>query len=168
MGQVMAGEPITTHLDVTMGMSDDEWARMLAVHLNGTFYCTREALKLMSRVNAGSIVNMASVAALMGIPGAAHYGASKGAIIGFTRSVAGEVASRGIRVNAVCPGWIDTPMTAEANQNPMFAMFIKARTPLGRFGRAEEIATAVLFLASDDSSFMTGQWVSPNGGLFIG
>ena len=83
---------------------------MLAVHLNGTFYCTREALRLMSRVNRGAIVNISSVAGLMGIEVAPHYGAAKAGILGFTRSVAREVASRGIRVNAICPGFIDTPI----------------------------------------------------------
>jgi 3-oxoacyl-[acyl-carrier protein] reductase len=149
-------------------MSDEEWLRMLAVHLNGTFYCTREALKLMNRENRGSIINVSSVAALMGIAGSPHYGAAKGGILGFTRSVAQEVATRNIRVNAICPGWIDTPMTQPFHSDPMVAMMIKSRTPMRRFGEASEIATAALYLATDDSSFVTGQYLSPNGGLFIG
>jgi len=166
MQQAMAGDPITTHLDATIEMTDEDWSRMLAIHLNGTFYCTREALRRMRP--GGAIVNVSSVAALMGLAGAPHYSAAKGGIIGFTRAVAQDVASRGIRVNAICPGWIDTPMTQPVHANQMVSMMIKNRTPLRRFGEPREIATAALFLASDDASFVTGQWLSPNGGLFIG
>jgi NAD(P)-dependent dehydrogenase (short-subunit alcohol dehydrogenase family) len=136
---------------------------MLAVHLNGTFYCTREALKLMSRAGRGAIVNISSVAGLMGIEVAPHYGAAKAGILGFTRSVAREVASRGIRVNAICPGWIDTPILDPLP--PMVRMLAERQTPLGRLGEPREIATVAAFLASDDASFITGQWISPNGGL---
>jgi 3-oxoacyl-[acyl-carrier protein] reductase len=166
MQQVMAGESITVHLDATLEMTDEDWSRMLAIHLNGTFYCTREALRRMRP--GGSIVNVSSVAALMGLAGAPHYSAAKGGIIGFTRAVAQDVASRDIRVNAICPGWIDTPMTQPVHANAMVAMMIKNRTPLRRFGEPREIAATALFLASDDASFITGQWLSPNGGLFIG
>jgi 3-oxoacyl-[acyl-carrier protein] reductase len=164
--EVMSGQGIQTHLDVTQHMSDEAWHRMIGVHLNGTFFCTREALRSMSRRNRGAIVNMSSVAALMGLDTVPHYSAAKGGILAFTRAVAREVASRGIRVNAICPGYIDTPMTA-----PMSELMRKAvlgRTPLGRWGLPEEIAATALFLASDDASFITGQWISPNGGLFIG
>jgi 3-oxoacyl-[acyl-carrier protein] reductase len=136
---------------------------MLAVHLNGTFYCTREALKLMSRANRGAIVNISSVAGLMGIEVAPHYGAAKAGILGFTRSVAREVATRGIRVNAICPGWIDTPILDPLP--PMVRMLAERQTPLGRLGDPKEIAAVALFLASDEASFVTGQWLSPNGGL---
>jgi 3-oxoacyl-[acyl-carrier protein] reductase len=152
VGEMMMGAKVETHWDITQSLSDEVWSRMLAVHLNGTFYCTREALKLMSRVNRGAIVNISSVAGLMGIEVAPHYGAAKAGILGFTRSVAREVASRGIRVNAICPGFIDTPI-------------LERQTPLGRLGEPREIAAAALFLASDESSFITGQWLSPNGGL---
>jgi 3-oxoacyl-[acyl-carrier protein] reductase len=162
LGEMLAGT-IQTHWDVTVALSDAAWARMLAVHLNGTFYCTREALRLMSRVNRGAIVNISSVAGLGGIPIAPHYGAAKAGILGFTRSVAREVASRGIRVNAVCPGWIDTPMTQDLS--PMLRAMAERQTPLGRFGAPREVADAVLFLVSDEASFVTGQWLSPNGGL---
>src|SRR5207248_10121380 len=110
--ETLGGQGVETHLDVTQHLSDEAWRRMLAVHLDGTFFCTREALRLMSRRNRGAIVNISSVAALMGLEAVPHYSAAKGAILSFTRAVAREVASRGIRVNAICPGYIDTSMTA--------------------------------------------------------
>ena len=103
---------------------------------------------------------------LTGLEVAPHYSAAKGAILAFTRAVARDAASRGIRVNAICPGYIDTPMTRPAS--PLVKAVTLSRTPLGRFGEVDEIARTALFLVSDDSSFFTGQWLSPNGGLFIG
>jgi len=147
-------------------MTDEAWHRMIGVHLNGTFFCTREALKLMSRRNRGVIINMSSVAALMGLDATPHYSAAKGGILAFTRALAREVSSRGIRVNAICPGYIDTPMTAPIS--PLMQRVILSRTPMGRMGKPAEIASTALFLASDDGSYFTGQWLSPNGGLFIG
>jgi 3-oxoacyl-[acyl-carrier protein] reductase len=167
VAEVMSGEGIQTHLDITQAMSDESWHRMLGVHLNGTFFCTREALRLMSAQDrGGSIVNMSSVAALMGLEHVPHYSAAKAGILGFTRAVAREVASRKIRVNAICPGYIDTPMTQP--MSPLMRTLVLARTPLGRWAEPREVATTALFLASDDSAFFTGQWLSPNGGLFIG
>ena len=152
-----------THWDITQNLSDADWRRMLAVHLDGTFYCTREALKVMSRVNRGAIVNISSVAGLMGLEMAPHYAAAKAGILGFTRSVAREVASRGIRVNAICPGFIDTPLLEPLP--PVVRLIAERQTPLGRIGKPEEIAAAAAFLASDEAGFITGQWLSPNGGL---
>jgi 3-oxoacyl-[acyl-carrier protein] reductase len=166
LAEMMSGRKIETHWDVTQDLNDEEWHRMIAVHLGGTFFCTREALKLMSRKTSGVIVNMSSTAALRGVPLASHYGAAKGGILGFTRSVAQEVASRNIRVNAICPGWVETPMTEAVT--PLYRAALTAQIPLGRWGQPREVATVALFLASDDSSYFTGQWLSPNGGLFIG
>jgi 3-oxoacyl-[acyl-carrier protein] reductase len=162
----VSGQPIQTHLDVTAHLTDDAWHRMIAVHLNGTFFCTREALKRMSRRNRGAIINLSSVAALSGLEASPHYSAAKGGILAFTRAVAREVGSRNIRVNAICPGFIDTPMTQGISS--LMRTAVLARTPLGRCGEPDEIAATALFLASDDASFITGQWISPNGGLFIG
>ena len=164
--EMVSGEGITTHWDLTQEMTDEAWLRMIGVHLNGTFFCTREALRLMSRRNQGVIVNMSSVAGLMGLENVPHYSAAKAGILGFTRAVAREVGSRNIRVNAICPGFIDTPMTQP--MSPLMRKAITARTPLGRWAEPEEVARTALFLASGDSSFFTGQWLSPNGGLFIG
>jgi 3-oxoacyl-[acyl-carrier protein] reductase len=166
LGELMSGGPVATHWDVTQEMTDEAWHRMIGVHLNGTFFCTREALKLMSRRNRGVIINMSSVAALMGLDATPHYSAAKGGILAFTRALAREVSSRGIRVNAICPGYIDTPMTAPIS--PLMQRVILSRTPMGRMGKPAEIASTALFLASDDGSYFTGQWLSPNGGLFIG
>ncbi len=166
IGELMSGQGVQTHWDITQNMTDEAWHRMIGVHLNGTFFCTREALRLMSRGERGVIINMSSVAALMGLDSVPHYSAAKGGILGFTRAVAREVGSRGIRVNAICPGYIDTPMTQP--MTPLVRAAIVARTPLGRWAEPREVAATALFLASDDSAFFTGQWLSPNGGLFIG
>jgi 3-oxoacyl-[acyl-carrier protein] reductase len=164
--ELMMGGKIQSHWDITATLSDEEWQQMIGVHLNGTFFCTREALKMMSSKNRGSIINISSVAGLHGIPIAAHYGAAKAGILGFTRSVAQEMGSRNIRVNAICPGWVETPMTQKFS--PFLKMALTARVPLLRWGQPEEIAATALFLACDDSSYFTGQWLSPNGGLFTG
>ncbi len=161
--EIMGGARIS--LGVTRRMDDAEWRRMLDVHLFGTFACTRAALRTMEERGRGAIVNMASVAGLAGIPGSAHYGAAKAGIIGFTKSVALEVGAANIRVNAIAPGLIDTPMTADIP--PMVRQMLLMRTPLGRAGVPEDIAAVALFLASDDASFVTGQVVSPNGGLYL-
>src|SRR3989449_7042311 len=107
--ETVSGQGIQTHLDVTENLSDEAWRRMIAVHLDGTFFCTREALRLMSRGGRGVIINVASTAALAGQEGAPHYSAAKAGMLGFTRAVAREVASQNIRVNALCPGFVDTP-----------------------------------------------------------
>jgi NAD(P)-dependent dehydrogenase (short-subunit alcohol dehydrogenase family) len=160
----MLGGGARRSLGVTSRMDDVEWRRMVEVHLFGTFYCTRAALRIMEERGRGAIVNMASVAGLGGIPGSPHYGAAKAGIIGFTKSVAQEVGGSDIRVNAIAPGLIDTPMTADVP--PMMRQMVLMRTPLGRSGAPEEIAAVALFLVSDEASFVTGQVVSPNGGLY--
>ncbi len=165
ISEIQTGK-IKTHLDVTQELTDEAWHRMIGVHLNGTFFCTREALKLMSRQKQGSIINMASIAGLSGIATAPHYGAAKGGILGFTRSLAQELATRNIRVNAICPGLISTPMADVFS--PTMTAALLMRIPMHRPGVPREVATTALFLASDDSSYFTGQWLSPNGGLVIG
>lgn len=157
-----AGGPIATHLDITMNLPDATWRRTLAVHLDGTFHCTREALRLMAaRDEGGCIINLGSIMGTAGGIGAPAYCAAKAGILGFTRAVAREVASRRIRVNAIAPGWIDTDMTASLGTlREVFA----AQTPLGHFGDVDDIAFAAVYLASDEAKFVTGQVLSPNGG----
>lgn len=156
-----AGESLTPVYEIT----DEQWDRIIDVHLNGTFYCTREALKRMLPCGAGAIVNLGSVAGLRGLPGAASYTAAKGAIIAFTKGVAQEVAAAGIRVNCIAPGWIETPILD--NLPPQWRAGMVQMTPLGRIGQPEEVAAVALFLASDESSFVVGQVVSPNGGMYL-
>ncbi len=164
--ETASGKGIQTHWDVTVETTDEEWARMLAVNLSGTFYCAREALKLMSARNVGAIINISSVVALGGMATASAYAAAKGGVLSFTRALALEVASRNIRVNAICPGWVDTPFIQPLP--PAVRSMVSSQIPLGRIAEPREIAAAALFLASDDSAYITGQWISPNGGIYIG
>ena len=158
--ELAAGGPVRTHHEVSLELTDAEWRRMLAIHLDGTFYCTREALRLML-AGGGSIVNMGSIMGTAGGAGAPHYCAAKAGILGLTRSQARELATRGIRVNAVAPGWIDTELLAPlAEVKPLIAL----QTPLGRIGEVDDIAWAAVYLASDEARFVTGQVLSPNGG----
>jgi 3-oxoacyl-[acyl-carrier protein] reductase len=160
--EAAAGGRPTTPLQATTTMEDGVWRRTLAIHLDGTFHCTREALKVMEVRRRGKIINVASIAGTTGLPGSPDYSAAKGGIIAFTKSVAKEVAHLGIQVNAVAPGFVDTPLLDEVPA-AMKAMFV-AQTPLGRLGTVDEIAAAILYLASPAADFITGQVLSPNGG----
>lgn len=153
---------IKTHWNVTQNLSDADWDKMLRVHLYGTFYCMREALKIMSAKNYGRIVNMASVAATLGLEPSPHYSAAKAGILGLTRAVSREVGGQSITVNAIAPGLIETPMTDVIS--PMLKQAWVMGTPAKRAGQPIEVATAALFLASDEGSFFTGQVLSPSGG----
>lgn len=146
-------------------LRDDVWDRVLQVNLAGTLYCCREAVKWMKETGGGRIINFASVAALQPVPGAAAYGVSKAGVIHLTRTLAQEVARYDIRVNAIAPGYVETPMLRTLDSS--FLERILRRTPLGRFATPEEIAAVVVFLASPEADFFTGQVLSPNGGLVI-
>jgi 3-oxoacyl-[acyl-carrier protein] reductase len=163
--EVMGGGRPTTALEATKTMADGVWRRTLAIHLDGTFHCTREALKVMEVRRRGKIVNMASIAGTTGLAGSPDYCAAKGGIIAFTKSVAKEVAHLGIQVNAIAPGFIDTPLLAELS--PAMKSLFVAQTPMGRMGAPEDIAAAALYLASPAADFVTGQVLSPNGGFDI-
>ncbi|MCI0487726.1 MAG: SDR family oxidoreductase [Blastocatellia bacterium] len=155
-----AGQGLTPTHEVT----DEMWDSIIDVHLNGTFYCTREALRRMLPRGTGAIISLGSVAGLSGLPGAASYTAAKGAVIAFTKGVAQEAAPYGIRVNCIAPGWVETPIL-NSLPDAMRPMMTEM-TPMKRIGTPDEIASVALFLAGDDSSFVTGQTISPNGGMY--
>ncbi len=147
-----------------VGVSDDQWHRMLGVHMDGTFFCCREAVKLMRHSSRGSIINMGSIMGTFGRPGGVAYCAAKAGILGFTRALAHEMAPHNVRVNALAPGWIRTDMTDPLKPlHPMLEM----QTPLGRLGEPDDIAWAAVYLASDEAKFVTGQTLSPNGGWYM-
>jgi len=156
---------ITTALEATQNLTDEDWDRMLGVHLTGTFYCTREALKLMEKQRSGKIISIASICGMTGCAGAPHYSAAKAGIMGFTRSVAREAIVSGVNVNAIAPGYIDTPMT-DAIDDAVRRM-ISMATPAGRFGTPQDVATLAVYLASEEANFVVGQVMSPNGGYVI-
>ena len=155
---------ITSHFDVTVNMTDHEWHEMISIHLNGTFFCTREALKIMNEQSQGCIINMGSVLGTTGGPSSPHYSAAKAAILGYTRATARELASRNIRVNAIAPGYIDTDMTSGLGD---VKDIVKSATPMKRFGDTADIAWAAVYLASEEAKFITGQTLSPNGGFVM-
>jgi 3-oxoacyl-[acyl-carrier protein] reductase len=163
--EVLSGQGQKTALDATTTLSDEAWGRMLAVHLNGTFYCTREALKLMTPARYGRIVSMASIGATTGIAAVPHYSAAKGGIVSLMRSVAREVIALGITANAVAPGYIDTPLLDVMDD--MSRAVTIAGIPMGRLGKVEEVVPTVLLLVDPANTFMTGQVLSPNGGQVI-
>lgn len=142
-------------------MKDEEWSDVLNISLNGFFYVTRTVLKAMLVNRSGRIVNIVSLSGLKGMPGQTNYSAAKAAVIGATKALAQEVGKRGVRVNAVAPGFISTDMTADINEADH-----KALIPLNRFGKAEEVAKVVSFLAGDNSSYITGEVISVNGGMY--
>ncbi len=165
LADMMAGRPPTARFDFTRHVTDESWQRQIGVHLSGCFYCTREALRLMMPQGSGSIVNMSSAAALAGQPVFTHYSAAKGGIVSLTRAIAVEGGPFGVRVNAIAPGAIDTPMGARLSRSFVGALI--ARAPLPRLGSPDEVASVALFLASDDGSYVTGQVLSPNGGVVM-
>ena len=161
--EAAADGKITTALDALVRLPDDEWKRMLAVHLDGTFYGTRAAARSMAARGRGVIVNIASICGIEGCTGYPHYSAAKGGILAFTRAVAKELIVQGVRVNAVAPGFIETPTSGIQTERLRSALAL--RVPIGRYGRPEEIAATVAFLASDDGAFFVGETLSPNGGV---
>lgn len=146
-------------------MSTDQWDSVIDANLKGAFLCSRAASKIMLRQKSGRIVNIASVNGLRGSAGQTNYSASKAGLIGFSRSLAKELASRGITVNVVAPGFIDTQMT-DAFEGDAREQLLKM-IPLGRFGQSEDVGAAVAFLASDAASYITGQVLTVDGGLTV-
>ena len=146
-------------------MKEEDWDAVLSTNLKGVFLTTKAVAKLMMKQRAGRIVNMASVVGVTGNAGQANYSAAKAGVIGFTKTIARELASRGVTVNAVAPGFIDTDMTSVLSDKAKEAAL--AGIPLGRMGTPEDIAAAVLFLVSDQSSYITGQVLHVDGGMVM-
>jgi 3-oxoacyl-[acyl-carrier protein] reductase len=154
-----------TRDNVLIRMSDEDWDLVLRVNLTGTFLCTKAVGRFMCKARAGSIVNIASVVGLMGNAGQANYAASKAGVIGLTKTSAKEFASRGVRVNAVAPGYIRTAMTEKLPEEVREG--VVAHIPLGALGEAEDVASAVAFLASDAARYVTGQVLAVDGGMVM-
>jgi NAD(P)-dependent dehydrogenase (short-subunit alcohol dehydrogenase family) len=153
-----------------MRMAQEQWSRMIAVHLHGTFNCTKAVVKDMIDSRWGRIVNMTSLAGLTGVVGLSHYSAAKAGVIGFTKALAQELGPRGITVNAVAPGLVETPLLEKSMPNEKFRNEFRStvvgRTPVRRAGTPEDIASACAYLVSEEASFFTGQVLSPNGGFY--
>jgi len=146
-------------------MTEEDWDVVLNVNLKGTFNCTKAAVRHMIKHKSGRIVNIASVVGEMGNAGQANYAASKAGIIGLTKAIAREYAQRGITVNAIAPGYIETPMTETLSDR--VKEDLKAQIPMARLGTPVDVANAVYFLVSDGSSYITGQVLNVNGGIYM-
>jgi 3-oxoacyl-[acyl-carrier protein] reductase len=146
-------------------MKEDDWDAVISINLKGVFLCSREAVKVMVKQKYGRIVNIASVVAFMGNPGQANYSASKAGIVGLTKTIAKEYASRGITANAVAPGFIATAMTDALAENVREEML--KSIPVGRFGSVDDVANAVAFLSSPETAYITGQVIHVNGGMYM-
>lgn len=150
------------HDNLMFMMSDEEWEDVLSTTLNGFFYLTRRLLRhMMPKKRGGRIINITSLSGVKGMAGQANYSAAKAGLIGATKALALEVAGRGVTVNAVAPGFIDTDMTKELPQDELRKLI-----PMNRFGKAEEVAALVAFLASDEAGYITGEVVHINGGMY--
>ncbi len=148
-----------------MRMSEEDWQQVLDVNLTGAFHVSQAVVRPMMKQRSGRIINISSVVGFAGSAGQTNYAAAKAGLVGFTKALARETASRGILVNAIAPGYIDTDMTAALTEQQTEQ--IRSQIPLGNTGKPEDVAGAVVFLASDDSRYITGQTIHVNGGLLI-
>ncbi|MGA1541746.1 MAG: SDR family NAD(P)-dependent oxidoreductase [Ilumatobacteraceae bacterium] len=148
--------------DATVGLTDADWDRMIRVHLYGVFHGTRAVLRHMTPARSGSVINVSSILGLRPLAGAPHYAAAKAGIVAFSKSVAQEVAPFGVRVNTVCPGWIDTPLLSP--MDPLVLDAIRMQIPAGRMGTPSELAEVVRFLAGPESSYCIGDVFAASGG----
>jgi 3-oxoacyl-[acyl-carrier protein] reductase len=163
--EILVNNAGTTRDNILLRMKDAEFEEVLATNLKGTYLCTRAVLRGMVRARWGRIVNISSVVGLLGNAGQANYAASKAGMIGFTKSVAREVAGRGITANAVAPGYVETELTGALPGNVKEQ--ILGQVPVGRFGEPEEIAEVVVFLAGDRAAYVTGQTIAVDGGMVM-
>lgn len=146
-------------------MTEEDWDAVLDVNLKGTFHCTKAVVRHMAKQRSGKIVNIASVVGEMGNAGQANYSASKAGVIGLTKTIAREFAQRGININAIAPGYIETPMTEVLPEKAKEEL--KKLIPMERLGKPEDVAEAVLFLVSEESNYITGQVLNVNGGIYM-
>ena len=153
-----------TQDNLFMRMKPEQWSQVIDVNLNGVFYVTKAVIRTMVKQHSGRIINISSVVGFSGNPGQVNYSSTKSGLIGFTKSLSREVGTRGITVNAVAPGFINTAMTQALNESQQQA--ILSQIPLGRMGEAEDIANAVAFLASEEASYITGTVLHVNGGMY--
>ena len=163
--EILVNNAGTTRDNILLRMKDTEFEEVLATNLKGTYLCTRAVLRGMVRARWGRIVNISSVVGLLGNAGQANYAASKAGMIGFTKSVAREVAGRGITANAVAPGYVETELTGALSDNVKEQ--ILGQVPVGRFGEPEEIAEVVAFLTGDRAAYVTGQTIAVDGGMVM-
>ncbi len=163
---ILVNNAAVTRDGLALRMKADDWENVLRTNLTGAHLCIQQALGLMLRQRSGRIINITSVVAQIGNAGQANYVAAKAGLIGLTRAIAVEVASRSITVNAVAPGFVTSPMTDPLPQNVKDAML--ARIPLGRMGADADVAAAIVFLASDEAAYITGHVLNVNGGLYMG
>jgi 3-oxoacyl-[acyl-carrier protein] reductase len=162
---ILVNNAAITRDGLALRMKADDWDAVIRTNLTGAHFCIQQALSTMMRARAGRIINISSVVAEMGNAGQANYVAAKAGLIGLTKAIAMEIASRNITVNAVAPGFIETPMTdvlsAEVKEN------LKTRIPLGRMGCPRDVAAAIVFLASDEAGYITGHVLDVNGGMYL-
>ena len=153
-----------TQDNLFMRMKPEQWSQVIDVNLNGVFHVTKAVIRTMVKQHSGRIINISSVVGFSGNPGQVNYSSTKSGLIGFTKSLSREVGTRGITVNAVAPGFINTAMTQALNESQQLA--ILSQIPLGRMGEAQDIANAVAFLASEEASYITGTVLHVNGGMY--
>ena len=162
--QILVNNAGITQDNLFMRMKPEQWSQVIDVNLNGVFHVTKSVIRKMVKQHSGRIINISSVVGFSGNPGQVNYSSTKSGLIGFTKSLSREVGTRGITVNAVAPGFINTAMTQALNESQQQA--ILNQIPLGRMGEAEDIANAVAFLASEEASYITGTVLHVNGGMY--